>query len=159
MKEAAANKTRARKVQPRSAPAKKPARKRGPDRTYLELKQEIANTEKLLAAVHAEAEAARKRETAGVIEKINVAIAEFGLRPQDLNFKTVPSRVGRKAVKTAGKKTAGKNSAAKKSASKKPSVIKYQDDEGNKWSGRGPKPKWIKDALAAGKQIDGFLKV
>jgi DNA-binding protein H-NS len=168
MKATAATKTRARKVQAKSTPSKKSIRKKGADRTYLELKQEIANTEKLrteeLATLHAQAEAARVRETADVIDKINVAIAEYGLRPQDLNFKNVSSRPGKKVGRTAGKKAAGKKTAgtkpaAKKSAAKKPSVVKFQDGEGNQWSGRGPQPKWIKAALAAGKQLDEFRAV
>lgn len=162
MKATAATKTRARKVQPKSAPPKKAIRKKDAGRTYIELKQEIASKEKLLttelAALHAEAQAALKREKAGVIEKINVAIAEFGLRPQDLNFKKVSSRVGKKAVEPGTKKVAGKKSAAKKAAAKKPSVVKYADGEGNQWSGRGPQPKWIKAALAAGKRLEELLK-
>ncbi|MBR0775824.1 H-NS histone family protein [Bradyrhizobium diazoefficiens] len=34
---------------------------------------------------------------------------------------------------------------------------KYADGEGNTWSGRGRKPKWIKAALESGKSIDDFL--
>ena len=33
---------------------------------------------------------------------------------------------------------------------------KYRDTNGNTWSGRGLKPKWLTAALAAGKQIDDF---
>lgn len=160
MKANAATKTGRRKVQPKSAkpksvPSKKPVRKKAANRTYLELKQEIANTERLLgeelAALHAEADAARNRERAGVIAQINVAIAEFGLRPADLDFKKASSRVG--------KKVAGKPTAVKKSAAKKPTVIKYQDGEGNKWSGRGRQPGWLTAALAAGKQLEDFRMV
>lgn len=162
MKANAATKTASRKAQPKSAkpksfPTKKPVRKKAANRTYLELKQEIANRERLvgeeLAALHAEADAARNRERAGVIAQINVAIAEFGLRPADLDFKKASTRAGKKV---AGKKAAGKTAAVKKSAAKKPSVIKYQDGEGNKWSGRGRQPGWLKAAVAAGKQLEDF---
>lgn len=44
--------------------------------------------------------------------------------------------------------------AAAKAASKGPA--KYADQAGNIWSGRGPRPKWLKDALAAGKQLAEF---
>lgn len=30
---------------------------------------------------------------------------------------------------------------------------RYSDGTGNTWSGRGPKPKWVKSALAEGKQL------
>ena len=52
---------------------------------------------------------------------------------------------------TAAKKTASK--AAKKRA-KKPGSAKYTDRAGNSWSGRGPQPNWLKDALAGGKTLD-----
>jgi DNA-binding protein H-NS len=47
--------------------------------------------------------------------------------------------------------------AAKKSAStgaKKPGSAKYKDRAGNSWSGRGPQPNWLKQALASGKMIE-----
>ena len=28
--------------------------------------------------------------------------------------------------------------------------VRYRDQAGNAWSGRGPKPRWLKEALAAG---------
>jgi hypothetical protein len=34
---------------------------------------------------------------------------------------------------------------------------KYSDGSGNTWIGRGPRPKWVKDALAAGRTLDEFL--
>ena len=35
---------------------------------------------------------------------------------------------------------------------------KYRNEEtGEEWSGRGPKPKWIKDAIDEGKDIKVFL--
>lgn len=41
-------------------------------------------------------------------------------------------------------------SAAAKVATK----ARYSDGKGQSWSGRGPKPKWIKSALAAGKRLE-----
>jgi len=38
----------------------------------------------------------------------------------------------------------------------KPVAAKYKDDQGNSWSGRGLKPKWLAAALATGKKIDDF---
>ena len=31
---------------------------------------------------------------------------------------------------------------------------KYRDAAGNAWSGRGPRPRWVKAAMAAGKSLD-----
>jgi DNA-binding protein H-NS len=33
-------------------------------------------------------------------------------------------------------------------------IIKFKDDAGNAWSGFGPKPRWLTEALAAGKTIE-----
>ena len=37
------------------------------------------------------------------------------------------------------------------------SVAKYLDAEGNSWGGRGPKPGWVKAALAAGKNLEELV--
>lgn len=34
---------------------------------------------------------------------------------------------------------------------------KYADGNGNTWVGQGPRPQWVKDALAAGRGLDEFL--
>ena len=34
---------------------------------------------------------------------------------------------------------------------------KYRDTDGNTWSGRGLKPKWLSSAIAAGKTLESFL--
>ena len=39
----------------------------------------------------------------------------------------------------------------------KKAVIKYCDESGNSWSGRGLKPKWLVAALAIGKKLEDFL--
>lgn len=44
--------------------------------------------------------------------------------------------------------------SAAKAKSKAPA--KFSDKNGNTWTGRGPRPKWLKDALATGKQLAEF---
>ena len=41
-----------------------------------------------------------------------------------------------------------------KAKAKPASVAKYRDAAGNSWGGRGPKPGWMKAALAAGKKLE-----
>lgn len=45
-----------------------------------------------------------------------------------------------------------------KKAAKAPSKPVYRDTENKKntWGGRGPRPAWLRDALAAGKKLDDF---
>jgi DNA-binding protein H-NS len=54
--------------------------------------------------------------------------------------------------------TAGKPVvAARRAKQVKPaSTIRYRDEAGHAWSGRGPKPGWLKAALDAGKSLEDF---
>jgi DNA-binding protein H-NS len=45
--------------------------------------------------------------------------------------------------------------AAKKVSTQDPP--KYADGAGNTWIGRGPRPKWLKEAIGAGRALDEFL--
>jgi DNA-binding protein H-NS len=56
------------------------------------------------------------------------------------------------AAKKGSTKTAAKKSAS--TGAKKPGPAKYKDRAGNSWSGRGPQPNWLKQALASGKTLD-----
>ncbi|VTU23507.1 DNA binding protein, nucleoid-associated [Variovorax sp. PBS-H4] len=49
--------------------------------------------------------------------------------------------------------TGGKRKAAKKRRAK----IAYKDDAGHTWSGMGPKPRWLKEALDAGKTLEQMM--
>jgi DNA-binding protein H-NS len=35
-------------------------------------------------------------------------------------------------------------------------VVKYRNEDGAGWGGRGKRPQWLRDALAAGKQLSDF---
>jgi len=35
-------------------------------------------------------------------------------------------------------------------------VMKFADDNGNGWVGRGPRPPWLRDALSRGRSVDEF---
>jgi DNA-binding protein H-NS len=34
--------------------------------------------------------------------------------------------------------------------------VKYRDGKGNTWTGRGEKPKWLREALEAGRSVEEF---
>lgn len=53
------------------------------------------------------------------------------------------------AGKTAGRKTAG---------TRKPVAAKYRNpaDASQTWSGRGKRPRWLADAITAGKTLESF---
>ena len=41
-----------------------------------------------------------------------------------------------------------------KAKKRRPSTVLYRDDRGNAWTGRGPQPRWLKDAVATGKTLE-----
>lgn len=91
--------------------------------TYLEV---LAQIEKL----QREAATLKEKEVQEVINRIKSAIAIYQLTPQDLGF-AEPD-----IVLSSGRRQG--------------SVVKYADGQGNVWSGRGPRPKWFKKAMASG---------
>lgn len=117
-------------------------------KTYAELSREIET-------LKVQAEAARQKEKAGVVERIRDAIGVYGLTAEELGF-------GRKAIKTPAFKTSGSTStrkdlAADEAPSTKPAAsVKYLDASGNTWGGRGPKPNWLKAGLAKGRSLESF---
>jgi DNA-binding protein H-NS len=38
-------------------------------------------------------------------------------------------------------------------AQRRPSTVLYRDEAGHSWTGRGPQPRWLKEALAQGKTL------
>lgn len=99
--------------------------------TYLELK---AKAEKLMA----EAEEVRAKELNEVISDIKEKIRAYGLTGADIGLAGAVRRKG----PSAGPKTA---------------AAKYRGPNGETWSGgRGRKPNWVVELLAAGKSLDDF---
>jgi DNA-binding protein H-NS len=107
------------------------------DITSTKLLQQVAELQR-------QAEELKRKEIPGVVARIKEAIAFYGLTAADLGL-------GAAAARKAKTPKSPKGSPAKKSAAgKPPSVIKYGDNQGHTWSGRGPKPQWFKDALSNG---------
>lgn len=109
-------------------------------RTLADIHQQIDKLQK-------EAEALKAKEKGGVVARIQEAIAHYGLTPQELFGHALAGKSGRKARKASAKGKAAKSAA----------VIKYRDDSGNSWVGRGKRPAWFTAALAAGKSADDLL--
>jgi DNA-binding protein H-NS len=99
--------------------------------------QSYAQIQKQIASLQRQAEAIRQGEIKGVVDRIKVAIAHYALTPEQL-FETP--------------KTGKPNKLAPTTASS----VKFADNKGNVWSGRGPRPRWLRDALAAGASIDDY---
>lgn len=119
-------------------------------RTLSEIQAEINRLKK-------EADKIRSAEVKEVVGRIRKAIAHYGLTVQDLFGKAAVAAGA--AVKGSGGKrgaAAKKGKAARGAQTKGPSVVRYQDGNGNTWVGRGKRPQWLREALAAGRQLEEF---
>lgn len=105
-------------------------------KSYAELQKQIANLQKA-------AEAARQKEIAGVVDRIREEIAAYGLTAVDLGLGSA-DRAG----------AARKRRGSKAAKARPEGDAAFRDAEGNTWSGRGRRPRWVVQALAAGKTLD-----
>lgn len=108
----------------------------------------LAQIEKQIQALQREAEAIKASEKSGVVARIKEAVLHYGITAAELGLSVGGATGTRKARGPYKLRKAGK------SAEKKSPVAKYRDDAGHSWSGRGPKPKWFKAALEAGKKLE-----
>jgi DNA-binding protein H-NS len=109
--------------------------------TLKELKAQIA-------ALQAQAEEVKRKETADVIDRIKEAIEFYGLTASDLGLGRRPPVQPGKAPPKPPPKAVGKKATG---------VAKYTDGAGRTWTGHGKRPRWFVDALAAGKSSEDML--
>jgi DNA-binding protein H-NS len=114
-----------------------------PSLQAINMAKTYAQIQKQIEELQREAEKLRRDEVDAVIARIKEAIQVYGLTAQDLGLTPAAKSSSRPA------RPAGKAAAKSRSA-------KFRDAEGNEWSGRGPRPKWLRAALAAGKALDDF---
>lgn len=89
-----------------------------------------------IALLQRQADAVRKSEVAGVVKRIKDAIATYGITRDDL--------------------FSGGESGKRGTASPTSGGTTYSDGQGNSWGGRGPRPRWLRDAIAGGKSLEDF---
>lgn len=105
--------------------------------------QTLAQITKQIEKLQKEADALRQAELKGVVDRIKVAISHYGLTPDQLGF-------GKTAVKSMKVAKTGASSSSKTAAPR------FANSEGQVWSGRGPRPHWLREALANGRSLDEF---
>lgn len=131
-----------------------------PTQTLKEIDLEIAKLKERAASIIAS-------EKVGVIERIKEAIAYYSLTAAELGLGGQGPTGKRGRAPKASRSAKGTSdqafgdpaevssvAAPAKKTRAGAGVIKYKDDAGNSWSGFGPKPRWLTEALAAGKTID-----
>ena len=101
----------------------------------------LAQIRKQIDSLKRQAEHLRKTEVAGVIARMKEAIRHYALTPEELGFGE-----SRKPATKAKRKVRALAKAA---------GAKYKDSSsGRTWTGRGRRPQWFIDALAAGKKAE-----
>lgn len=100
--------------------------------SYMQLQKQIETLQR-------QADKLRQQEIDGVVSRIKEAISHYGITSAQLGFGTAKGSIKAKGARAAGARTA-----------------KYSDGNGNTWAGRGPRPRWLRDALSAGKSLDEF---
>ncbi len=105
---------------------------------------------KRIESLKAEAEKLRRKEADDVVARIRDAISHYGLSAADLGLAPAPAAAARKASrktrKAGGRKGKGKGTVA----------VKYRDEAGHTWTGRGLQPVWLREAIAAGRTLADF---
>jgi DNA-binding protein H-NS len=110
-------------------------------KSYAQILQQIES-------LKAEAESARRKEIEGVVARIKEAIAVYGLTADDLGFND-----GQKPLTVSRRAGAASRKRAEKTRSEGSRPVRYRDEAGNTWGGRGPRPRWLRNALASGKTL------
>jgi DNA-binding protein H-NS len=105
----------------------------------------LAQIQKQIDALQRQADEIKQKQAGEVIARIKEAIRHYGLTAADLGL----VKGARKAVGAPVRKRAAKKTKAKAAA-------KYRDESGRTWTGRGRRPKWFVDGLAAGKKAEDF---
>ena len=112
--------------------------------TLEDINSQIQKNEEHIAQLRKQADELRNRERAGVIDDVRKKIAEYGLTAADLKLS------GGRSAASAGNKRSVTAAPVKAAA-------KYRSESGETWSGgRGRKPRWVTEALAAGKSLSDF---
>lgn len=108
------------------------------------LKSRIAALQKQLATAESSKAPAIKKVVA-LMKKLGVTVADLqGVTPRGKGRRGRPAGNGKD------------NGARKAKRARRKVAIKYRDDKGNTWTGRGKTPRWLTAAEKAGKNRDQF---
>lgn len=107
-------------------------------KTYAQLAKEIESLQSVAKRLFVQ-------EAKRAVEKVNQLVAKYQLAPGDLRFPQTDT------TKVAVPTQKGSRKA------RQSTVGKYSDGTGHSWSGFGPRPAWVRAAIAAGRSLESFL--
>jgi len=108
--------------------------------TYTQIQRQIE-------ALQKQADRLKTSEVKSVIERVKVAIKHYGITAEQLGYGSAKVSPGKSRKLLAKKADIASNHS---------SSAAYADGNGNVWGGRGPRPLWLRDAIAAGKTLEEF---
>lgn len=94
-----------------------------------------------IAELNKQADELRAKEKREVVSQIRQAIETYGITPDDLFAPKRKRRSDAGVTRGAKKKPAGK--------------VQFRH-EANEWSGRGPRPMWLRELVEAGRDPEEF---
>lgn len=105
--------------------------------TYAELLSRRDKLSRQQAEIAKQLADMERAQRAGAIRKIRDLMDQYGLTPADLRARATTKH--------------------RKPDARRKVAPKYRDpDSGKTWSGRGLRPRWLRQALNAGKKLDDF---
>ena len=115
--------------------------------TLLSLQAQIAELQQKAAQI-------KSKEYASTLTDILAKMKAYGITIADLKAAQDKPKAGRKALKPAADKAPSKRSSILAGVKVEP---KSRNADGQRWTGRGVAPKWMTEAIHAGKSKDEFL--
>ena len=103
--------------------------------------QTLIEIQAKIAELQAQEKSVRAQEYSQALAKAQELISSYSIAASDLRFIATDSPLIKK----------GKAGSPGKKAE-----IKYRDESGNGWSGRGLKPRWLAAEIASGKTLEDF---
>ena len=90
---------------------------------------------------------------APAVKKIKMLMKKFGVTIKDLTDEatTASAKSGKR-----GRPRKNPSEKPSKAASKRQVAVKYRDEKGNTWTGRGKTPRWLVEAEKSGKTREAF---
>lgn len=110
-----------------------------------------------IAKLQRELKLAKAKEVKDLVLRIRGAIAHYGLTIDDL-FGSKLARQHRASASGPPRGATVETSKPKERRDGPPAkvAIKFKDDSGNTWTGRGTQPRWLTAAVGDGRSIEEF---
>ncbi|MDT8992658.1 H-NS histone family protein [Curvibacter sp. APW13] len=115
--------------------------------TLLSLQAQIAELQQKAAQI-------KSKEFAATLADIQAKMKAFGITFADLKTAQNKPKAGRKGRKAAAEIPSSMRFSKLAGVKVEP---KYRNGDGQTWTGRGVAPKWMSEAIAAGRSKDEFL--